>query len=107
MSDTKTTGFTDAERAAMVERAKEAKAEKRRVSKAEKAALAEQDALVAVPQQREPAAHVLLADPRRPEQRGCRLRRWRERGQVHRQRAPQLGVSLEKLLQVHAVHVLC
>jgi uncharacterized protein YdhG (YjbR/CyaY superfamily) len=45
MSDTKTTGFTDAERAAMVERAKEAKAEKRRVSKAEKAALAEQDAL--------------------------------------------------------------
>lgn len=45
MSDTKTTGFTDAERAAMVERANEAKAEKRRVSKAEKAALAEQDAL--------------------------------------------------------------
>lgn len=45
MSDTNTTGFTDAERAAMVERAKEAKAEKRRVSKAEKAALAEQDAL--------------------------------------------------------------
>ena len=45
MSDTKTTGFTDAERASMVERAKEAKAEKRRVSKAEKAALAEQDAL--------------------------------------------------------------
>jgi uncharacterized protein YdhG (YjbR/CyaY superfamily) len=45
MSDTKTGGFTDAERAAMVERAKEAKAEKRRVSKAEKAALAEQDLL--------------------------------------------------------------
>jgi uncharacterized protein YdhG (YjbR/CyaY superfamily) len=45
MSDTKTAGFTDAERAAMVERAKEAKSEKRRVSKAEKAVLAEQDAL--------------------------------------------------------------
>lgn len=45
MSDVKTGGFTDAERAAMVERAKEAKAEKRRVSKAEKAALAEQDLL--------------------------------------------------------------
>ncbi len=45
MSDGKTGGFTEAERAAMVERAKEAKAEKRRVSKAEKAALAEQDLL--------------------------------------------------------------
>jgi uncharacterized protein YdhG (YjbR/CyaY superfamily) len=37
--------FTDAERAAMVERAKEAKAEKRRLSREEKAALAEQDVL--------------------------------------------------------------
>jgi uncharacterized protein YdhG (YjbR/CyaY superfamily) len=45
MSDVKTGGFTDAERSAMVERAKEAKAEKRRVSKEEKAALAEQDLL--------------------------------------------------------------
>ena len=45
MSDTKTGGFTDAERAAMAERAKEAKAEKRRLSKEEKAALAEQDVL--------------------------------------------------------------
>ena len=40
-----TSNFTDAERAAMVERAKEAKAEKRRISKEEKAALAEQDVL--------------------------------------------------------------
>ena len=40
-----TGNFTDAERAAMVERAKEAKAEKRRISKEEKAALAEQDVL--------------------------------------------------------------
>ena len=38
-------GFTDAERAAMVERAKEAKAEKRRIPKEAKAALAEQDVL--------------------------------------------------------------
>lgn len=45
MSDTKTGGFTDAERAAMVERAKETKAEGRRISKEEKAALAEQDVL--------------------------------------------------------------
>lgn len=42
MSDS---NFTEAERAAMVERAKEAKAAKRRISKEEKAALAEQDAL--------------------------------------------------------------
>ncbi len=40
-----TSNFTDAERAAMAERAKEAKAEKRRLSKEEKAALAEQDVL--------------------------------------------------------------
>lgn len=40
-----TSNFTDAERAAMVERAKEAKAEKRRLSREEKAALAEQDVL--------------------------------------------------------------
>jgi uncharacterized protein YdhG (YjbR/CyaY superfamily) len=40
-----TSNFTDAEREAMVERAKEAKAEKRRISKEEKAALAEQDVL--------------------------------------------------------------
>lgn len=40
-----TSNFTDAERAAMAERAKEAKAEKRRISKEEKAALAEQDVL--------------------------------------------------------------
>ncbi len=45
MSDNTTGGFTDAERAAMVERAKESKAEKRRVTKEEKAALAEQDLL--------------------------------------------------------------
>jgi uncharacterized protein YdhG (YjbR/CyaY superfamily) len=45
MSDTTTGGFTDAERAAMVERAREAKAEGRRTSKADKAAMAEQDAL--------------------------------------------------------------
>jgi uncharacterized protein YdhG (YjbR/CyaY superfamily) len=45
MSDRKTGGFTDAERAAMVERAREMQAEKRRLSKAEKAALAEQDLL--------------------------------------------------------------
>ncbi len=40
-----TSTFTDAERAAMAERAKEAKAEKRRLSKEEKAALAEQEVL--------------------------------------------------------------
>lgn len=45
MSDTNTGRFTDAERAAMAERAREAKAEGRRTSKAEKAALAVQDAL--------------------------------------------------------------
>ena len=45
MSDKTSGGFTEAERAAMVERAKEAKAEKRRISKEEKAALAEQDVL--------------------------------------------------------------
>lgn len=45
VSKTKTGGFTETERAAMVERAKEAKAENRRVSKEEKAALAEQDLL--------------------------------------------------------------
>ena len=42
---TKTNGFTDAEKAAMKERAREQKAESRRQSKAEKAAAAEQDAL--------------------------------------------------------------
>lgn len=42
------TSFTEAERAAMVQRAKEAKAEKRRISKEEKAALAEQEVIDAI-----------------------------------------------------------
>lgn len=41
----KSSGFTEAEKAAMKERAREQKAESRRISKAEKAAAAEQDAL--------------------------------------------------------------
>jgi len=45
MSDEQQGGFTEAERAAMVERARETKAEKRRLSKEEKAALAEKEVL--------------------------------------------------------------
>lgn len=46
--DTAGEGFTDAERAAMKERARETKAESRRTSKAEKAAQAERDVLAKI-----------------------------------------------------------
>jgi uncharacterized protein YdhG (YjbR/CyaY superfamily) len=57
---TKSDGFTDAEKAAMKERAREQKAESRRLSKAEKAAEAEQDALAKIAEM--PGADRVIAE---------------------------------------------
>ena len=57
---TKTDGFTDAEKAAMKERAREQRAESRRLSKAEKAAAAEQDALTKIAEM--PEADRVIAE---------------------------------------------
>jgi uncharacterized protein YdhG (YjbR/CyaY superfamily) len=57
---TKSDGFTDAEKSAMKERAREQKAESRRLSKAEKAAAAEQDALTKIAEM--PEADRVIAE---------------------------------------------